>query len=145
MEKYIKQLSVFVENKDGRLAAITAALADNKINISALSIADTTDFGILRLIADKPEEAVNVLRSIGVTAKITKVLAVAMNDEPGGLSDIIKAISEAGLTIEYMYAFVGKIKGRAVLVIRVNDPEKVLGILEKSGITVLSDSEVCDL
>ena len=91
MEKYIKQLSVFVENKDGRLAAITAALADNKINISALSIADTTDFGILRLIADKPEEAVNVLRSIGVTAKITKVLAVAMNDEPGGLSEYNKS------------------------------------------------------
>ena len=100
----IKQISVFVENKKGRLAAITDILAENDVDISALSLADTSDFGILRLIVDKPDVAQEALTKAGVTVKITDVIAVVMDDVPGGVAQALKVVSDNDISIEYMYS-----------------------------------------
>jgi hypothetical protein len=99
---YVKQLSVFVENKFGRMAEILSALAKNEIDISALSLADTSEFGILRLIVDKPELAVSVLKEEGVIVKLSDVLAIAIDDSPGGLSKALDVLTEANVVIEYI-------------------------------------------
>ena len=120
----IKQLSVFVENKPGRLAAVIEALGKNNVNMSALSLADTSEYGILRVIVDNPEAAVEILKKIGVIVKITKVLAVSMDDTPGGLSKILDVFLKNGINVDYMYAFVGKTADRAVMVVKVSDAAK---------------------
>lgn len=133
----IKQISIFVENKFGRLAKITETLGENGIDISALSLADTTDFGVLRLIVDKPELAVDVLRESGVAAKCTEVVGVALKHSPGGVAEVLKVITENDITIEYMYAFVGKHHGKAMMVVKTDDMPKTAEILPKNGIEVL--------
>lgn len=138
----VNQISVFLENKSGRLAEITKLLGDNKIDISALSIADTTDFGILRLIVSDPEKAEKILAKEGFTVSVTKVIAIAVKDEPGGLSSALEILQENAISIEYMYAFVGKMENEAFVIIRVENPEMALNILERSGIKVLSSAEV---
>ena len=110
---FIKQLSVFVENKSGRLAEITAVLAGAGIDIRALSIADTTNFGILRIIVDKPFEAEAALKEAGLTVSLTSVLAIGIPDEPGGFAAAMKALAAAGVGVEYMYAFISRDEGRA--------------------------------
>lgn len=129
----IKQLSVFLENKQGRLSAAVDVLAGAGIDISALSLADTADFGILRLIVNDPEKAEAVLEKTGVVGRITDVLAVAMDDVPGGMAEILHALAAAGLNIEYLYACVGKVSGKALTVMRVNNPEKAEEILRAEG------------
>ncbi len=129
----IKQISVFVENKPGRMAAIMKVLADNNIDISALSIADTTDFGVLRLIVADTDKAKQVLREAGVVVKTTSVLAVSMEDKPGGLAAILNVINDGETTIEYMYAFAGRGKTGAMVVIKANNPEKAIELLEGAG------------
>lgn len=129
----IKQLSVFLENKQGRLSAAVDVLAGAGIDISALSLADTADFGILRLIVNDPEKAEAVLEETGVVGRITDVLAVAMDDVPGGMAEILHVLAAAGLNIEYLYACVGKVSGKALTVMRVNDPEKAEEILRAEG------------
>ena len=104
----IKQLSIFVENKAGRLAEITAVLADAGIDIRALSVADTTNFGILRLIVDKPDEAERILREAGLTVSLTGVIAVGIPDRPGGFAAAMRALADASIDIEYMYAFISR-------------------------------------
>lgn len=135
----IKQISIFVENKFGRLASIIETLAKNNIDISALSIADTTDFGILRIIVDKPEEAVIVLKEHGVAVKCTDVIAVAIDDTPGGLSKILEILTNENITIDYMYAFVGKKEGKALMVVKTDDLEKTQEVLEKTAYASLVD------
>src|SRR3974377_1387822 len=103
----VKQISVFLENKSGRLAGVTKALGDNNINIRALSIADTTDFGILRLIVSDPEKAVNILKAEDFTVSETSIIAVQIPDNPGGLAGILQILDGSKINIEYMYAFVG--------------------------------------
>ena len=115
---FIKQLSIFVENKHGRLEAIIDALGKNGVNISALSIADTTDFGILRLIVDDTEKAKKTLNDIGVIAKVTDVIAVYIDDRTGGLASVLKVVSDGGVSIEYMYAFLGRTEGKALMVLK---------------------------
>lgn len=132
----IDQLSVFVENKFGRLAAITDTLRDNGIDISALSLADTSEFGILRLIVDKPQEAVSALKAAGVTVKTTKVVAASMDDKPGGLAHLLDILTEAGIGIEYMYAFLGKINGSAVTVLRTEDNENTEKAFKEAGVNI---------
>jgi len=134
---YIKQLSVFVENKFGRVAAIVDALGKNNIDISALSLADASEFGILRLIVDKPEEAKTLLREQGVIVKVTDVLGVKIEDRPGGLSDILSVLKEEGVTIEYMYAFVGKNTDGASVVFKTNNDEKAYEAFKMHGIRVI--------
>ena len=138
----VKQLSVFVENKFGRLETIISELAKNNINISALSMADTTDFGILRIIVDDPDKAQLVLKEAGVVAKCTEVLAIVMDDTAGGLANILQILTEAEISIEYMYAFVGKIDGHALMIIQVSDAEKTEKIFEGKGIPMPNPADI---
>lgn len=141
----VKQISVFLENKSGRLADVTKVLAANEINISALSIADTTDFGILRLIVSNPELAEKVLGKNGFTVSCTDVIAIAVEDRPGGLSEVLNILEEQCLDIEYMYAFVGKASGKALVILRVEDTDKAIMIMELNGISVLPSQQVYKL
>ena len=129
----IKQISVFVENKPGRMAAILEVLTDNNIDISALSIADTTDFGVLRMIVSDHVLAKKVLNEAGVVVKTTDVIAVSMEDKPGGLGAIMNTINDGDITVEYMYAFAGRSETGAMVVVKVNEPEKAIELLEKGG------------
>lgn len=129
----IKQISVFVENKPGRMAAILEVLAYNNIDISALSIADTTDFGVLRMIVSDEVLAKKVLNEAGVVVKTTDVIAVSMEDKPGGLGAIMDTINDGNIMVEYMYAFAGRSETGAMVVVKVNEPEKAIALLEKSG------------
>ena len=138
----VRQVSVFLENKPGRLCAATDALAREGINLSALTVADTSEFGILRLLVDQPERAKEVLAQSGIAARLTDVLAVAMDDAPGGAFGILHALSEAGLNIEYMYASVGQTTGKAVMVVRTDDIEMAADILHRNGYGDISPTEV---
>lgn len=129
----IKQISVFVENKPGKMADIMKILADNNIDVSALSIADTTDFGVLRMIVADAALAKKVLNDAGVVVKTTDVLAVSMEDKPGGLAAILNVINDGETTIDYMYAFAGRGKAGAMVVIKSNAPEKAIELLENAG------------
>lgn len=141
----VEQIAVFLENKSGRLAEITAILAENGINIRALSVADTADFGILRLIVDKVELAKTVLKENGFTVGKTNVLAVEVPDRTGGLATVLKSIEEAGLNVEYMYAFVNKTGENAVLIFRFEEMDKAIASLQQGGFTLLSGEQICAL
>ena len=138
----IKQLSIFVENKSGRLAEITALISGNGINIRALSIADTSDFGILRLIVDQPELAVTVLKAAGLAVTLTMVIAVSIPDEPGAFARAIAALSGAGVEIEYMYAFISRSEGNAFVILRLQNNEKGIVTLRESGFTILDSEKI---
>ena len=138
----VRQLSVFLENKPGRLCAATDALAREGINLSALTVADTSEFGILRLLVDDPDRAKNILAKSGVAVRLTDVLAVAMDDAPGGAVGILHLLSEAGLNIEYMYACVGRASGKAIMVIRTDDIELAADILHRGGYGDINPAEV---
>ena len=138
----VRQLSVFLENKPGRLCAATDTLAKNGINISALTLADTAEFGILRLIVDQPELARDVLTESGVVVRISEVIAVAMNDAPGGAGGILHLLSGAGINVEYMYACVGKMSGKAIMIIRTDDPKTAAEILRKEGYGDINPADV---
>ena len=139
---FVKQISIFVENKFGRIAKIIDLLGEKNINISALSIADTTDFGILRLIVNKPEEAVAVLKENGVMAKSTNVIAVAIDDQPGSLSNVLGTLTKAEITIEYMYAFVGKKEDKALMVVRTDDMDKSVEAFKAGNIEIITSADV---
>lgn len=139
---FIKQLSIFVENKVGRLQDIIDCLGENGINIRALSIADTTDFGILRLIVDDCETAREKLRSMGVISKVTEVIAVYIDDKTGGLAKVLSTVSKAGIGIEYMYAFLGRQEGKALMVLRADDEAAAEVVLKKAGIAIADPNEI---
>jgi hypothetical protein len=141
----VKQISVFLENKSGRLAEVTRILGGSGIDISALSIADTTDFGILRLIVNKPEQAEQVLRDNGYTVSCTSVIAIAVVDEPGGLAAALDILDRASIGIEYMYAFVGKTSNEALVILRVEDPDRAIKELTENNIKVISSDTVYKL
>lgn len=138
----IRQLSVFLENKEGRLSDVINALAENKIDISALSLADTSDYGILRLIVDSPEEAQSVLEKSGVVVRVNNVVAVGMDDAPGGLSEILHILKNASISVEYMYACVGHISGKALTVMRLSDNKKGEEALENAGFGKINPAEI---
>ncbi len=138
----LKQLSVFLENKKGRLCAATDALAARGVNIRALTLADTAEFGILRLIVDQPEAAREALVDSGVVVRISNVVAVAMDDAPGGADSILHLLSEAGLNIEYIYACVGHKSGKALMIIRTDDTEHTEALLEEHGYGKLDPADV---
>lgn len=139
------QLSVFLENKQGRLADVTKVLADNDINIRALFIADTSDFGILRMIVDKPRTTVDILKNNSFTVKENDVLAVEVADTPGGLAKVLEALDKNGLNVEYLYCFVDKDRNAAVDIMRIQDIEKAIDVLNNSDIKLLNASELHDI
>ena len=140
--KLIKQISVFVENKSGRLSDILNVIGKNGIDISALSIADTNDFGIVRMIVNDPDKAAEILKSNNLVVKVTDVIALAVADKPGGLAGEIEKLKNAGISIEYMYAFIGKSDKGALVIVRVENPEKAIEVLKDENVTVVSPEEV---
>lgn len=141
----VKQISVFIENKKGRLAELTGQLRENGIDLKALSIADTTNFGILRCIVDDPEHAIKVIRDAGFTANITEVLAVEVPDVPGGLSTILDYLAQADISVEYLYSFVRTHGQSALILFRVEEPEKAGELLLSKNVSILSAEQVYSL
>lgn len=142
---FVKQISIFLENKSGRLSEVTKTLGENDIDISALSIADTTDFGILRLIVNDPEKAEKILKAEGFTVSATSVLAIGVQDKPGGLAKALDVLDREQIGIEYMYAFVSKSEDEALVILKVAEPEKAVDTLKANGISVLPSSQVYKL
>ena len=141
----IKQLSVFLENRPGKLFELTRLLADQDIDMRALSIAETTDFGIARIIVDDAYRAAQVLREGEFIAQYSDVLAFAVPDEPGGLYNLLSEFNAAGVNIEYMYAFLGAEKGRAYMIFRVTDTEAAEAALVARGLKSLTLEEIAGL
>lgn len=141
----VKQISVFLENKSGRLAEVTRVLGVSGIDISALSISDTTDFGILRLILNKPEEAEQILRDSGFIVNCTDVIAIAIPNVPGALASALEILDKEEIGIEYMYAFIGKTTDEALVILRIEDTDKGILALEKNNIKVIPSQMVYKL
>jgi len=137
----INQLSVFLGNHPGRLLNICRLLGDNDINIHAVNIAESKDFGVLRLIVDKCDEALRVLKEASCSAECTKVVAVEVPDVPGGLARVLDTIEKAGLNIEYMYGFSKRHSDDSLMVFRFEDPKKAIEALLAVGIGVVSDKQ----
>lgn len=135
----IKQLSIFSENRPGRLAAMAKAMMEEDVNIYAFSIAEGAGYGVIRTLVDRPEKAFQKLSGMGVTVRYTDVLAVEMTDRPGGLYDAVSALAEAGINIEYSYAYAGK--RCAVLILRVEDPDAAAEKLLSKGARLLEISQ----
>ena len=140
----ITQLSAFLENRPGTLYEAVSSISDAGVNIRALSVADTRDFGILRLIVSDVEKTKEVL-SDNVVITQTKVIAARMSDEAGALKKILKVIQDTGVNIEYVYAFTSPVAGSAYVVLRVNDNEEAEAVLARSGTPTLSDSDMTAL
>ena len=138
----LEQISIFLENRSGRLAEITGILAQAGVNIRALSLADTADFGILRLVVNAPDTAVQVLKTSGFTLAMTEVVALELPDRPGGLAGILRILHAAGINVEYMYAFVQKMEDNAIVIFRFDDPDKATQALVEAGVRVLGGEEV---
>src|SRR4030042_2257798 len=133
----VEQISIFLENKSGRLAEVTSVLSEAAINIRALYLADTADFGILRLIVNDTEKARQALKDHGFTVEKTKVVAIEVPDRPGGLSSILNTIKDEGINVEYMYAFVEKSGENAIVIFRFDEIEKSINILRQGGGRIL--------
>ena len=138
----VKQISVFVENKPGKLSAVTRLLADNNVDIRAFSVADSRDFGILRLIVNDPEKASQVLKAAEVTISVTNVIAVCIGDRPGGLAEAVDCLYKSNISVEYMYAFVEKSGDNAFAILRVENNDKALEALTEGGFTILKAEQV---
>lgn len=138
----VEQISIFIENKSGRLADVTHALGSAGVNIRALSLADTSDFGILRLIVDKTDEAKAALKDQGFTVNKTEVVAVEVPDRPMGLYGILQVLDRGKVNVEYMYAFVERCGENAVIIFRFDNPEEAIRVLTANGINVLQGERV---
>jgi len=138
----VEQISVFLENKSGRLSEVTRILGDGGINLRALTLADTTDFGILRLIVNDNKRAVELLKAKGFTVGTTEVVAVEIPDRPRGLADILDVLGAAGINVEYMYAFVERRTDNAVVIFRFDEAEKAIATLQKAGVSILPGEKV---
>jgi len=141
----VKQVSIFLENRAGRLAEVTGLLGDHGINIRALSLADTADFGILRIIVDNVGRAREVLKNEGLTVGETDVVAVEVPDRPGGLGELLRVMSQENLNVEYMYAFVKSPSKSAVMIFRFEEPEKAVQVLARHEIRTLPGGELYQL
>ena len=142
---FAEQISIFIENKEGRLAEVTAILRDAGVNIRALSLADTTDFGVLRLIVNNNDTAEAALKKEGFTVGKTQVLAVEVKDEPGGLNTILDPLWQNEVNVEYMYAFANPQYRNAIMIFRFDDPERALKLLAEKNIKVVSAEEICNI
>lgn len=138
----LKQLTIFVENKQGTLVDITDILAKNNVNMRALSIADTQDFGILRLIVDNNDVATKALQDAGYLIKMTDVVGVKIGDQPGKLSKALEVLDEAKINMEYLYAFMARTEKHAYVVLRVADNDAAETALEDAGFHMITDADV---
>jgi hypothetical protein len=141
----VTQISIFLENRKGRLFEVTRLLGKSGINIRALNIAETDDFGVLRLVVDKPEEALSVLKAGGFVANTTDIVAVEVPDRPGGLSEVLSVIAQGGLNVEYMYGFVEKKTDQALLVFRFDNTEKAITALKAGRIRIITETDIQSL
>lgn len=138
----IKQLSVFVENKEGKLSEITDLIAKAGVDMRAMSIADTSEFGILRLIVKEPDKVKAILEESGFISTLNDVIGVEISDKPGGLAQIVSLFASNGINMEYMYAFLTRIEGKAYLVVRVDDTKAVEKLLASENIQILSAADI---
>jgi hypothetical protein len=138
----IRQISVFLENKVGRIMELTDVLGKNDINIRALSLADTSDFGILRMIVDNIDKTMKVLKEKGFIIKESYVVAVEVPDKPGGLSGVLKVLGDKSINIEYMYAFFEQPENKALLIFRFENPDEAVNVLVDSGIEVSGEDKL---
>lgn len=138
----IKQISVFVENKPGRLNEVIKALASANVDIRALSLADTTDFGILRLIVNKPDIAAYSLKTEGFMVSLTDVIAIGVPDKPGGLSDALNILTKNNIGVEYMYAFIGRDNANAMVIFRVENIDDAIKVLKENEIRIIKSDEI---
>lgn len=141
----VQQIAIFLENKSGRLADISHALSESNINIRALSLADTADFGILRLVVDDTDKARKILKDHGFTVGITEVLAVEVPDRPGSLDTILQVVKKSGLNVEYMYAFTQKSGESGLLLFRFDNLEEASSVFQAAGFKLLTGEEVHSL
>ena len=137
-----RQISVFMENKVGPLAEITTLLAQHQINMRALSVAETQDFGILRIIVEEPEKAEQVLKDNQIIFRESSVLAVLMEDRPGSMAAVVDLLAQAGIPVEYAYAFITRQADNACLILKVKEDEAAEALLEKEGVRSLSEQEL---
>ncbi len=138
----IKQISVFLENKSGRLVRIAQVLGEAGINIRGLSIADTSDFGILRMIVDRPDQAIAELKEKGIMATVTEVIAIEVPDTPGGLAKVLAYMNDAGINIEYLYSFIEKPTTNAIIMMRVEKINEALEVLKKQNVPIVGDDRI---
>lgn len=142
---FVRQISVFVQNRSGAITEVLQVLSAAKINIRAFSIADTTDFGVLRMILSDPERAQTVLREHGIAARVNNVLAVRMTDAPGALYAIMTLLSANEISVEYAYAFAAKVDGEAFVIVRTNEKDRAEKIFEEHQYSLLSEEDVANL
>lgn len=138
----IEQISIFIENKSGRLAEVTRILGESGVNIRALSLADTTDFGILRLLVDDSDGAYDKLSACGFTVNKTEVVAVKVPDHPSGLAGILAILDESKINVEYMYAFLDRDQDHAVIIFRFDNPDEALKVLQNNAVAVVDMTQV---
>lgn len=138
----IRQISIFLENRSGRMLEVCRTLGEKEVNIRALTVAETESFGVLRVVVDKTDEAVNVLKEKGFTANITDVVVVEIEDKPGGLANVLEVLDKNGMNIEYMYAFLEKSADKAMVVFRFESPEEAVRVLKENNISIAEDVNV---
>ncbi len=141
----VQQISIFIENKSGRLAEVARLLDERKVSIRALSLADTSDFGILRLLVDNTDAALFALKEGGFTVSKTEVVAVEVPDQPGGLSRILQVLDESQINVEYMYAFAERNANNAIIIFRFDDIDNAIGTLQAKGVSVLTGERLYSL
>ena len=138
----VKQISVFLENRQGRLARLCTTLADQGIDMLAISIADTTDYGILRIYVSDHEKAAGILRDAGFSVSITDVIAVAVDDAPGGLAGILRILADEDISVGYLYSLVRRVGHKAVLLLQFRDIESAVQVLRQHEVHMLSGEEI---
>ena len=136
---FVKQIAVFMENRKGRICELTEILGKNGIDWLTMSVADTSDFGILRGVTRDNEKAVRVLRDAGFTVSISDLLGVEVNDKPGGLANILKTLDEKNFSVEYLYSFAHAAAGKAVILLKTDNAEAALKALKDNGLKIISD------
>lgn len=141
----LKQLSIFLENKKGRLWKAINILGEAGINIRALSIADTSDFGILRLIVPEPENAKKILEDNNFIVKMNEVIAVELSDQPGGLASVLKILNKSDINLEYLYAFVDEKEEKAIVLLRTEDIDQLINVLKKGNATIVPAEYIYNL
>jgi hypothetical protein len=141
----VAQISIFIENKSGRLAEVSKLLNEKGVNIRALTLADTSDFGILRLLVDNTELAFNTLKEGGLTVNKTEVVAVEVPNQPGGLCNILQVLDESEINVEYMYAFAERNAGNAIIIFRFDETDNAIETLQSQNISIIAGEKLYSL